>query len=307
MSNITNKTIKKIALELGFDDCGIAAAVVQEDYYKLYNSWLNNYYYADMEYLNKNKELRNNPKLLFEKVESVIVVLLNYNNEDLFLNKRFFFARYSYYRDYHIVIKSLLEKLLNKIKEIDTSIEGRCFVDSAPIFERYFAEKAGLGFIGRNNCLISEKFGSFVFIGEILINKKLEFDTPLKKTCLACNLCIEKCPTKALTAFSLDSNKCISYHTIENKKSIPDSIAKLITNQVFACDICQSFCPHNKETPKCKNLELNEIKEITSFDINDILNISNNKFKKIYKNTALSRITRRKLINNFKIVFRENF
>ena len=293
---ITANKIKNFALELGFDDCGICSTDVDINYFDRYNNWLKSGFNAELFYLNNNLEIRKNPALLVENAKSLIVVIFNYFNNEK--NADFIFAKYAYLTDYHTIIKDKLNQLLLKIKETDNSINGRVFCDSAPIFERYFAQKAGLGFIGKNNCFISEKFGSFVFIGEIIIDKELEYDYALTKSCLACDKCIKFCPTGALSEFCLNAEKCISYQTIEKKTTISEELAAKAKNRIFGCDICQDVCPHNNicmENPKNVQYFSNEI---VNFKIEEVEKMSEAVFRKKFSTSALSRIKKDKILSN---------
>jgi len=291
---LNSDNIKNLAKEIGFDDCGISSVYVSDSYFENYNTWLSNNYNSDMYYLQKNSHIRKNPALLVENAKSVISVILNYYCEDFFKEKNFKISKYAYGIDYHIVIKDKLKFLYRKLKEIDPTINGRYFCDSAPIFERYFAQQSGLGFIGKNNCFISDEYGSFCFLGEIILDRELDYDVENKGECKSCNYCINACPTGALKEFSLDANKCISYHTIENKSEIPDKILKQKGDWMFGCDICQDVCPHNKQAKKHKHNVLEILPQIKDIDFELVNNLSELQFKEIYKNTALLRIRTKK-------------
>ena len=295
-SRLTSDKIKNFALELGFDACGICPADVDITYFERYNDWLKSGYNAELFYLNKNLYIRKNPALLVENAKSLIVVIFNYFNNKK--NADFIFAKYAYLIDYHNIIKYKLNQLLIKIQESDNCINGRVFCDSAPIFERYFAQKAGLGFIGKNNCFINETIGSFVFIGEIIIDKELEYDNENTKSCLGCNKCIKSCPTGALSEFCLIADKCISYQTIEKKTTISEDIAAKAKNRIFGCDICQEVCPHNNicvENPKIVQYFSNEV---INFQIEEVEKMSESVFQKKFSQSALSRIKKDKILSD---------
>ncbi|MDR2836376.1 MAG: tRNA epoxyqueuosine(34) reductase QueG [Bacteroidales bacterium] len=296
---LNSDLIKSFAFDLGFDDCGITNCCVSEKYFNFFNDWLDKNYHADMNYLKKNLEIRKNLNLLVENAKSVIVVLMNYNNIDFFKDKNISIAKYAYGTDYHIVIKNKLYDFIHKIKEIYPNVNCRCFVDSAPILERYFAKKAGLGFIGKNNCLITKKFGSFVFIGEIILDLEfINYDKENIEECEKCNKCIEFCPTGALTEFCLNSNKCISYQTIENKNKIPKELSNKIKKQIFGCDICQNVCPHNQNLEINNHAEFQILPKILNFDKSELNNLTDKKFEEKFSETALSRINREKMVGN---------
>ena len=186
--------------------------------------------------------------------------------------------------------------MLSEIKKVCPQADGRAFVDSAPLFERYFAQKSGLGFIGRNRCLISPKFGSFVFIGELVVNIETNYDSPTNQTCLGCNACIKACPTKALTFDGINASKCISYQTIEKKDGLDEDVRQAKGNRIYGCDACQDCCPHNFSTPKKSGIILPEIK---SFSPEELENMSNHQFQKKFAATALLRAGRKKILENF--------
>ena len=232
--------IKQAAKESGFDDCGIAKARQLDKDSVLLKTWLQNGFHANMKFMEKHFEKRINPELLVENARSVVVVLLNYvplksqNPDTLQISK------YAYGVDYHEVLKKKWFSFFEQIKPIKPAVSGRYFVDSAPVMERAWAREAGLGWIGKNGMLISKKHGSFVFIGELILNIELDDDAPINSYCGSCTRCIDACPTKAIISPGIvDSNKCISYHTIENKEQIPSSIIPQMNKQNFGCDIFQ--------------------------------------------------------------------
>jgi epoxyqueuosine reductase len=299
---LSSAVIKKLSAEAGFDACGISASSVDKSIIDYFNDWIKSGHNASMHYLNKYFEIRQNTGLLLENTKSVISVILNYYSNDELADKSISISKYAYGKDYHRVIKNKLYLLLNEIKKIDPKINGRIFVDTAPIFERYFAEKSGLGFIGKNNCLINETFGSWIFIGEILIDKELEYDSCINLNCGSCSKCIDFCPTRALSDKGLNANKCISYHTIENKDEISDDIKKHITTQIFGCDICQNVCPHNQNKMEHNNTEFKMLPQIKNLSLDYLKKISNAEFKKQFSETSLSRAGKNKLINNLEII-----
>jgi epoxyqueuosine reductase len=234
--------------------------------------------------------------MLVDGAKSVISVLYSYNTDEHPDRTDFRIAKYALGRDYHFVVKEKLNAMLAEIKDICPDADGRAFVDSAPLFERYFAHKSGLGFIGRNRCLISPKLGSFVFIGELVVNFESDYDMPLDQTCLGCNACIKSCPTKALTFDGINAAKCISYQTIEKKDGIDDDVKSLIGNRIYGCDACQDCCPHNFSAPKKNGIILPEIK---SFSPEELENMSNHQFQKKFADTVLLRAGRKKIVGNW--------
>lgn len=285
--------IKDLARRVGFDACGICDAVVDDSEIARLASWLDKSYNAGMGYMSRNADVRANPGALLDGAKSVISVLLSYNTDEKPEQGGLKIAKYAYGRDYHLVVKEKLCQLLAEIKRICPEAEGRPFVDSAPVLERYFAKRAGLGFIGRNRCLISPKYGSFVFIGELVVNFECDYDRQLVQRCLNCNACVKFCPTHALTFEGVDARKCISYHTIENRDEIPEEVNDKLGNRYFGCDACQDCCPHNISVPKKNGILLPEINAI---QLDELESMSNRQFQKKYGETALSRAGREKIV-----------
>ncbi len=244
-----SQLVKEWAMKTGFDDCGIARIEPLEKEKTFLLQWLKNGFHGKMKYLENHLEKRVNPSLLVENARSVIVCLLNYfpfqhQNPSC----RFQVSKYAYGRDYHKVVKKMLKELNQKLHE-HTGISGRCFVDSAPVLERVWAQKAGLGWIGKNTLLIHPRFGSWVFIGEIITPLELQYDKPFEKSgCQRCQACLNACPTHALNPsrpYMINASECISYHTIEDKNK--DDFHPANKNWIFGCDICQDVCPFNRK------------------------------------------------------------
>ena len=216
--------IKRKALELGFSSCGISKARFLSEEEEKFEKWLSNGYHGTMSYLEKNIDKRLDPRILVPESKSVISLTYNYYPPKKLINKNnFIISKYAYGRDYHKVLKKKLKKLFNNMKEKIGNIEGRVFVDSAPVHERAWAKLSGLGWIGKNSLLINKDVGSYFFIAEIICDLELEYDSPVSDRCGNCSKCIDACPTNAITqAQVIDANKCISYLTIENKDTIPE-------------------------------------------------------------------------------------
>ena len=245
--------IKQTALEIGFDAIGVARADFLSEDAAFFKSWLDRGYQAEMAYLERNQDKRLDPRELVEGCKSVIVVLMNYYPTVLQPEGAPLISKYSYSAvDYHTVIKEKLLVLENRIcdafgTECFNYKQQHRFVDSAPVMERSWAERAGLGWIGKNKLLISPMFGSFCFIGILLINKELEYDERIPDRCGSCSRCINACPANALSITEgLNSNSCISYQTIEKKGEISEEIRPALSGYVFGCDICQDVCPWNR-------------------------------------------------------------
>ena len=296
---ITSKTIKQLAKKIGFSDCGISDITVSDEYYNKFTNWLSIGYNAEMYYLQNHQNIRKNPQLLVENAKSVISVIFNYYSIETPDDISITISKFALGKDYHKILKKKLLDLFSELKKICSEINGRVFVDTAPLFERYFAAKAGLGFIGKNNCLINETYGSWIFIGEIIVDVELEYDKPLNQNCDSCKKCIVSCPTKALTENCLDANKCISYHTVENKSEIPPEIKDKITTQIFGCDICQNVCPYNVKAIQNNNTELKILPQIKGLNYHNLVSQSKDRFKNTFSETSISRISYEKLLSNF--------
>lgn len=292
---VDSKLVKDIAEAVGFDACGISNAEVDNDTILALKSWLAAERNAGMSYMERNIDVRSDLRMLVDGAKSVISVLYSYNTDEQPDRTDFRIAKYALGRDYHFVLKEKLNQMLEEIKKVCPQTEGRAFVDSAPLFERYFAQKSGLGFIGRNKCIINPKLGSFVFIGELVVNFESDYDQPLNQTCLGCNACIKACPTKALTLDGINANKCISYQTIEKKDCIDDDVRQAKGSRIYGCDACQDCCPHNFSAPKKSGIILPEIK---AFSPEELESMSNHQFQKKFANTALLRAGRKKILDN---------
>jgi len=243
------KWLKKRASDLGFETCGIAKAGFLENEASRLKEWLNAGMHGEMTWMENHSDKRLDPTKLVEGAKSVIVLLHNYFPEkEIPTEDNFIISKYAYGKDYHLVIKEKLKRLLRELNEKSGGCEGRVFVDSAPVLERAWAVKAGLGWIGKNGCLIVPGKGSFFFISEIITNLEFDYDTQLPVDfCGSCRKCIDACPTSALVAPRiLDARKCISYLTIESKNEVPEEFKGKMAGRIFGCDICQDVCPWNR-------------------------------------------------------------
>ena len=307
MSNtvIENRTkvVKRIAEQLGFDLCGISRAEKLENEAVNLEQWLQNGYHGKMKYMENHFEKRVDPTLLVDDAKSVISLLFNYYPEENFDQSKTKISKYAYGVDYHFVVKDRLKSFINAINEEIGEVSGRVFIDSAPVLDRAWAARSGLGWIGKNSMLINKKKGSFYFIAELILDMELEADHPTTDHCGTCTACIDACPTDAIISDKIiDSNKCISYLTIELKDDIPASFKNDLEGWAFGCDICQDVCPWNKfsaphNTPEFKpneNLKLmhnSEWKELTE-----------HVFKDIFKKSAVNRAGYIKLKNNIDFI-----
>ena len=289
---VNSEFIKHTASALGFDFCGIAKAIQLDDDARRLEQWLNNGMNGSMEYMQNHFDLRINPTLLVPGAKSVITLLLNYfpaQEQEIDSPK---IAKYAYGNDYHDVIRLKLNEFFFRIKEKIGAINGRGFVDSAPVLERAWAQKSGLGWIGKNGNLINKKQGSFFFIASIIIDLELIYDNPLVKDyCGTCTKCIDNCPTEAILPNKvIDGSKCISYFTIELKDAlIPDAMKGKFDKWLFGCDVCQDVCPWNRFSKQTNEPGFKPIPEIINFNDKDWEELTEEKFKIIFKDSPVKR------------------
>jgi epoxyqueuosine reductase len=284
--------VKEIAQAHGFDQCGIAKAVPLDDDARRLERWLQKGYHGDMHYMGNHFDLRVDPTKLVPGAKTVITVLYNYFPEETQQIGIPKIAKYAYGEDYHLVIRKKLQLFLQSVREKMGHVEGRGFVDSAPVLERSWAQRSGLGWIGKNGNLINKKMGSFFFIATLITDLELEPDVPhATDHCGTCSRCVDACPTDAiLIDKTVDASKCISYFTIELKsKDLPEDLKSKSENWIFGCDICQDVCPWNRFSKPHQHQELEPFKEIMQFNIEDWLDINEESFKKIFKHSPLKR------------------
>ncbi len=263
MKNLKN-FIKKLLLKENIKIYGFTDPFLPENEKKFLINWIKNGYHANMKWMERSLEKRLDLRKVWGKVKSVLVVAIPYKKINL---KKYKIAGYAFYVDYHKFIYKKLKRIMEKTKENFKDFEYKIYVDTGPILERAFARKAGLGFIGKNTMLISFKKGSYMLLGVALMNKRIEYDREIEKNfCGKCRRCIESCPTEAIIEpFLIDSRKCISYHTIENRGEIPEEIKKRMNGWIFGCDICQEVCPWNRNPIEPMDFPLHPfIKDFTS-------------------------------------------
>ena len=299
-----SKKIKDFALKLGFHSCGISKAgfLAQDaDYLK---KWLDQNHEGEMGYMRNHFEKRTNPQLLVEGAKSVISVLLNYYPEkSLSENQAYKISKYAYGTDYHFVMKDKLAELLKFIEDLTGERSARMFVDSAPVLDKSWAERSGLGWIGKNTCLITKEQGSFFFVGELILDLDLNYDEAIENYCGSCTKCLNACPTNALVApFRIDSRKCISYLTIENKNEIPERFKNSFENWIYGCDICQDVCPWNKKSIPNLVPEFKPSDELSEMKKEDWDHLEKEKFNKLFKKSAVLRTKFAGLTRNIKFV-----
>ncbi len=283
--------IKDKAFDLGFDLCGIAPVRSLEEYRDKIDYWIDRRFHAGMFYMERNIEKRINPALMVDGAQSVVVTGMNYYRKYKPGDDKPVFSRYALGQDYHSVLKDRLQILLDFIKEKHPGTEGRVFVDTAPVLERGWAVAAGLGWAGKNSMVINKSIGSFFFIGVVIINTRMEYDSPeTKDYCGNCRKCIDTCPTGAiLENRMINSNRCLSYLTIENKGDIQEEYIDKKGQKVFGCDICQEVCPWNNKAKETTIKEFDPLPEILNYTAENWKNITEEEFNRIFKTTAIMR------------------
>ena len=294
--------IKNKAIELGFISCGISKSGFLEDEVDRFEYWLKNNYHGKMSYMERNFDKRMDTTKLVEGSKSVISLLYNYYPEHKIDDKNNFkISKYAYGKDYHFIIKDKLKTLLNDMREEIGDIHGRVFVDSAPILERAWAKKSGLGWVGKNTNLINKKTGSFFFIAEIIVDLELNYDNEVKDYCGSCTACLDSCPTNALyEPYKIDASKCISYFTIELKEQFPDDLKKDFNDWIFGCDICQDVCPWNKLSKSSDEPLLKPKEEIKQYTKKDWIELTDEVFNVVFKESPLKRTKYQGLKRNIK-------
>jgi epoxyqueuosine reductase len=263
--------------------------------------WLQKGYHGKMDYMANHFDKRVDPAKLVEGAKSVVSLLFNYYPETHLDEKdNFKIAKYAYGKDYHFLLKDKLKELLAIIQQKDSRIEGRAFVDSAPILERQWAAKSGLGWVGKNTMLINKHSGSYFFIAELVLNIDLVPDNPIGDYCGTCTRCMDACPTHALTPYQMDASKCISYLTIELKDEIPDEFQGKMKNWVFGCDICQEVCPWNRFSKSNNEPFFNPNEHLKEMNKNDWIEMTEEIFQIVFKKSAVKRTKYKGLIRNIR-------
>ena len=292
---INNKTkytalIKAEAKRLGFLSCGISKAQFLEVEAPRLEDWLNKNSHGEMRYMENHFDKRLDPTLLVEGSKSVVSLLLNYYPSQEQTANSYKLSKYAYGTDYHFVIKDKLKSLLHHIQDEIGDVHGRAFVDSAPVLDKAWATKSGLGWIGKHSNLLSQKTGSFYFIAELIIDLELEYDHATTDHCGTCTACIDACPTEAITEpYVVDGSKCISYFTIELKENIPTEFKGKLDDWAFGCDVCQDVCPWNRFSKSHNEPLFNPHPDLLAMTKKDWEEITEDTFKKVFKNSAVKR------------------
>jgi epoxyqueuosine reductase len=291
--NAQNHTdfIKQKARALGFSFCGISKAEFLKEEAPKVETWLKRGYQGKMSYLENYFDKRLDPTLLVPGAKSVISLLYNYfPKEDLTKEGELKIAKYAYGEDYHFVVKDKLKILLTEIQNEIGAIHGRAFVDSAPVMERAWAKKSGLGWIGKNSLLLNREMGSFFFLAELIVDLELDYDGPVKDYCGTCTACMDACPTDAISEpYVVDGSKCISYFTIELKEEIPSDVKGKFKDWIFGCDICQDVCPWNSFAKPNQEPRFAPAAEVSQMTRKEWMEITDEVFEKLFQKSPLKR------------------
>lgn len=303
-SHKNTQLIKNKVLALGFDFVGVSKAGFLENEAPRLEQWLKENRHGNMQYMENHFDMRLNPSLIVEGGKSVVSMLLNYYPEKKQKEDSYHISKYAYGNDYHKVIKKKLKELIQYIREEIGEVEGRGFVDSAPVMDKAWAEKSGLGWIGKNNNLINKSNGSFFFIAELILDLELEPDNPIQDYCGTCTKCIDACPTDAIyDAHKVDGSKCISYLTIELKDSLlPNEFNNKMNDWIFGCDICQDVCPWNRFSSPHKENSFNANQNLLNYSKQEWEEITEDVFSQIFKKSAVKRTKYQGLIRNINFV-----
>lgn len=295
--------VKQLALQNGFDYCGVAKAVMLDEDARRLEQWLHQGMHGSMKYMENYFDLRVDPTKLVPGAKSVITLLQNYfPSQQQTVNT---IAKYAYGQDYHEVIKASLKKMIHELQEKIGQFQGRGFVDSAPVLERSWAQRSGLGWIGRNGNLITKQSGSFFFIATLIVDVELNYDDPFAKDfCGNCNRCVESCPTDAiLPDKTINGSQCISYFTIELKDEIiPEQMKGRFQNWMFGCDTCQDVCPWNRFSKPHNQPAFEPLPEILNFSSKEWEKLSEDAFRKIFKHSPLGRAKHKGIQRNLKFL-----
>ncbi len=282
--------IKTEAKRLGFLSCGISKAGFLEEEAPRLEKWLKNNAHGEMRYMENHFDKRLDPTKLVEGSKSVVSLLLNYYPSEIQNTESYQLSKYAYGTDYHFVIKDKLKELLQSIQDEIGDVHGRAFVDSAPVLDKAWAAKSGLGWIGKHSNLLTQQIGSFYFIAELIIDLELEYDYATTDHCGTCTACINACPTGAITEpYVVDGSKCISYFTIELKENIPTEFKGQFDDWMFGCDICQDVCPWNRFSKAHSEPLFNPHPELLDMTKKDWEEITQDTFSKVFKKSAVKR------------------
>lgn len=301
--------IRNYALELGFDACGFAKVGRLNSEAKQLKMWLSEKRNGTMTWMENNFEKRVDPTLLVPGAKTMVSLIASYHHpvhkSQIGIKNRPIISKYAQGRDYHKVLKKKLKELYSFTDKLLGGISGRCFVDSAPVLDKAWAARAGLGWVGKNSNLINKKIGSYFFIAEMIIDAELIYDAPTTDHCGSCRRCIDACPTGAIyEPYKVDGSKCISYLTIEHKGDINEDLQPKIHNWVFGCDICQDVCPWNSKATLASIIDFHPRKHVLEKQKMGFENIAETEFNTLFEGSAVKRATYNKFKTNVRIVER---
>lgn len=282
--------IKQKAQDLGFSFCGISRANFLEEEAPRLEQWLKNGFHGEMAYMENHFDKRLDPRLLVDGAKSVVSLLFNYYPSEFQNENSYKISKYAYGEDYHFVIKDKLKELMHHIHEEIGEVDGRVFVDSAPVLDKAWAAKSGLGWVGKNNNLINKGNGSFFFVAELIIDLELEYDSATTNHCGTCTACIDACPTQAIESpYIVNGSKCISYLTIELKDEIPNQFKNQLDDWMYGCDVCQDVCPWNRFSKPHSEPLFTPKKQLLDYSKNDWEDLTQELFQEIFKKSAVKR------------------
>lgn len=305
LTNVEERTnfVKATARRLGFSFCGISRAEFLDEEAPKLEEWLNRGYQGKMGYLENFFDKRLDPTLLVPGAKSVVSLLYNYFPKQELGGSTYKIARYAYGEDYHTVVREKLNTFMDELRSAIGDVNGRAFVDSAPVMERAWAKRSGLGWIGKNSLLLNREAGSYFFLAELIIDLELNYDGPIKDYCGTCTACMDACPTDAIPEpYVVDGSKCISYFTIELKEEIPSDVHGKFDNWIFGCDICQEVCPWNRFARPHDEPRFEPPEELRSMTTNDWREITEERFRYVFRNSPLKRAKYQGIKRNLRFV-----
>lgn len=306
---LTNEQVEAVAKKIGFDLVGFAPADQLINEYQNLEEWLAKGYQAGMEYMERNGEKRKDVKEILENAKSVISLGLNYytDHEHTGEKNKGKVSRYAWGKDYHLVIWEILDKLESELKSIDPDFECKAYVDTGPVMDKAWAVKAGIGWMGKHSNVITRDYGSWFFIANVITNFEFNYSNAIPDFCGNCTACIDACPTDAIVEhYVVNSNKCISYLTIENKGDIPLEYKGKIDAWLFGCDICQDVCPWNIKFSELTRVEeFNPQQENKELDLEKISEMDEQEFQKRFKNSPISRAKLKGMKRNAEFLSRD--
>jgi epoxyqueuosine reductase len=296
--------VKTLATQLGFSFCGISKAEFLKDEAPRLEEWLKRGYQGKMNYLENHFDKRLDPTLLVPGAKSIVSLVYNYfPKKDINQDDKLKIAKYAFGEDYHFVVKEKLKNFTQLLQEQIGEIHGRAFVDSAPVMERAWAQRGGIGWIGKNSLLLNKQMGSFFFLAELIIDVELDYDGPIKDYCGTCTACMDACPTDAIPQpYVVDGSKCISYFTIELKEAIPNDVKGKFENWIFGCDICQDVCPWNRFSSPNKESKFEPPSNLEGMSAKDWTEITEEVFEKLFQNSPVQRTKLEGLKRNISFV-----